>query len=212
MNLYPEIAALSEFLNAETHAISDERKEELEKLAMAILESLNRFGRADITVICTQNSRRSQLGQVWLKAAAAYYGIPGVRTYSGGTEATAFNPKMAEALKNAGFMVNRLDDSDNPKYYIPLSDEDLSLDIMYSKRFDESYNPKKDFIAVMVCSSADEACPLVEGAYKRVSLPYADPKKADGTSGEQNAYKQTIHEIGREFLYVMRLIRQDAEG
>lgn len=212
MNLYPEIAGLAETLNAEADSIDESRKLELEVLSRAILDSLHQLGHADLVVICTHNSRRSQLGQVWIKAAAAYYGIPAVRTYSGGTEATAFHHNMAQAMRDSGFMVNRLDDSENPKYYIPLSDEDLGLDILYSKKFDESYNPKKDFIAVMVCSQADEACPFVEGAFRRVSLPFDDPKKADGTANEQAAYINKVREMGREFLYVMRLVRQDAEA
>lgn len=202
MKLYPEIENLLNELSSEKHLITESRKQELEKFAATIQDAKTKFGKAEIIVICTHNSRRSHLGQVMLKAAAAYKQIDGIQTYSGGTEATAFNPRMLLALQNAGFRINQLDTSKNPKYYIPISDSDFSLDIFYSKRYSENYNPQKDYIAVMVCSQADEACPFVEGAFKRISLPYDDPKDFDGTEKEAEAYNSKIREIGREMYYV----------
>ena len=202
MKLYPEIENLMHELSLEKHLITETRKQELEKFAATIQDAKTEFGKAEITVICTHNSRRSHLGQVMLKAAAAYKQIDGIQIYSGGTEATAFNPRMVLALQSAGFRINQLDTSENPKYYIPISDSDFSLDIFYSKRYNESYNPQKDFIALLVCSQAETACPYVEGAFKRISLPYDDPKDFDGTEKEAEAYNVKIREIGREMLYV----------
>lgn len=205
--VYPELETLLASLESEFSLIPEQRKAELQSLAGLIRESLAQFNRADITVICTHNSRRSQLGQIWLKAAAMYYGVTGVHTYSGGTEATEFNYRMVLALKRAGFRINQLDVNDNPKYYLPLSDDDYSLDILYSKRFDESYNPQKNFIAFMVCSQADEACPVVKNAFGRFSLPYTDPKQADDSPEEEVVYNAKVREIGREMLFVMQQLR-----
>jgi arsenate reductase len=36
----------------------------------------------------------------------------------------------------------------------------------------------------MTCSEADKNCPIVLGALDRISLPYNDPKEADGTPEE----------------------------
>lgn len=208
--VYPELQTLIASLESEFTLIMPERRLALEALASDIRSSISMFNRADITVICTHNSRRSHLGQIWLKAAALYYGVAGMHTYSGGTESTAFNHRMVLALKRAGFRVNQLDVNDNPKYYIPLSDDDYSLDIHYSKRYDESYNPQKQFTALMVCSQADEACPLVLGAYKRVSMPYSDPKDADETPQEAAVYDDKVREIGREMLYAVSLLQTSA--
>jgi arsenate reductase len=143
-----------------------------------------------------------------MKAAATHYGVDGIFTFSGGTESTAFNSRMVTAMERAGFMIKQLDEWDNPKYLVRLSDEDPTLDIYFSKKFDDSYNPKSGFIAVMVCSDADEACPVVTGAAARVSLPYLDPKAADNTAEEDEAYDMKVMEIGREMLYVMRQVNQ----
>ena len=205
--VYPELQTLIASLESEFSLVSPERRLELEALARDIRSSIAQFNRADITVICTHNSRRSHLGQIWLKAAALHYGVAGIHTYSGGTEATAFNHRMVLALKRAGFRVNQLDVNDNPKYYIPLSDDDYSLDIHYSKRYNESYNPQKQFTALMVCSQADEACPMVTGAFKRISMPYSDPKAADDSAQEAAVYDNKVREIGREMLYALLALR-----
>ncbi len=206
MTLYPELNELALKLISGFGLIPESRKSELKILSEAIRDSINQFGHADITVICTHNSRRSQLGQLALKTAALYCNLKEVHCFSGGTEASAFNYRMVLALKRAGFRVNQVSAGDNPKFYIPVSDNDYNLDIYYSKRFDESYNPGKNFIAVMVCSQADDACPIVKGAYKRISLPYTDPKEADDSENETRVYSEKVNEIFREMLYTMSLL------
>jgi hypothetical protein len=57
----------------------------------------------------------------------------------------------------------------------------------------------------MVCSQADEACPLVRGA-KRFSLPYEDPKAYDDSVHEAGAYDMKVREMGREILYLVSKI------
>lgn len=205
MILYPELNELALKLISGFDEIPVARKSELKIFADAIRESINQFGRADIIVICTHNSRRSQLGQLALKTAALYYNLKEIHCFSGGTEATAFNYRMVLAIKRAGFRVNQVSSGENPKFYIPVSDNDYNLDIYYSKRFDESYNPGKNFIAVMVCSQADEACPFVPGAFKRISLPYADPKDSDESENETQVYGDKVNEIFREMLYAVSL-------
>lgn len=204
MNLYNNLHQAILKLELEFDLIPESRKQELKNLSLCIKESLVLFGRADLTIICTHNSRRSQLGQLWLKVAALYYGIENIYTYSGGTEATAFNIRMINALKDFGFNVKTLDETSNPKYHIKLADDDETMDILYSKVYSESYNPQQNFIAIMVCNSADKGCPLVVGAFKRVSLPYLDPKAFDDTDLEKEKYLEKVSEIGREMLFILK--------
>ncbi len=204
MNLHNNLHQAILKLELEFDLIPESRKQELKNLALTIKESLVLFGRADLTIICTHNSRRSQLGQLWLKVAALYYGIENIYTYSGGTEATAFNIRMINALKDFGFNVKTLDETSNPKYHIKLADDDETMDILYSKVYSESYNPQQNFIAIMVCNSADKGCPLVVGAFKRVSLPYFDPKAFDDTELEKEKYLEKVSEIGREMLFILK--------
>jgi len=47
------------------------------------------------------------MGQLWISVAAAYYGLPKVDTFSGGTAITAFNPRAVKALQDLGFEITR---------------------------------------------------------------------------------------------------------
>lgn len=204
MKLYNHLQQAITKLELEFELISEGRKQELKDLAKIIHESMEQFGRADLTVICTHNSRRSQLGQLWLKVAAIHYGVNNIFTFSGGTEATAFNIRMVDALKDFGFEVKALDETLNPKYHIKVAEDDETLDILYSKVYSENYNPQQNFIALLVCNSADKGCPIVAGAFKRISLPYLDPKTYDDTDLEKEKYLEKVSEIGREMLFILK--------
>ena len=201
MKFYPQLQNLVQELEQDFTSISEERKTDLHLFAEKIKESIQQFEKAKIIVICTHNSRRSHLGQVWLRLAAAKYHLP-VETFSGGTEATAFHLNMIEALKAAGFQVEKITENENPRYQVNISEEDKNQDLLFSKVYSDEYNPQDNFIAVMVCTEADGGCPFVAGSVARISLPYQDPKYADGTSEEKEAYLYTLKEIGREMLYV----------
>jgi protein-tyrosine-phosphatase len=182
--------------------ISSDRKKELEQLAILISESIEAFGFVKLIFVCTHNSRRSQLGQVCMRAAAEYLEIDHVFTYSGGTEATAFNHRMVAAIENAGFEVEKIDEEENPKYRLHFSLKNESDELYFSKKYDHVYNPNEHFIAVMVCDQADADCPFIPGAYKRFSLPYLDPKAFDDAENEAKAYQEKVLEIGREMFYL----------
>ena len=202
MKLYNNLQQAIAKLELEFDSIPESREQELKEIALTIKNSLTLFGRADLTVICTHNSRRSQLGQLWLKVAALHYGITNIYTFSGGTEATAFNIRMVNALHDFGFKVKNLDETLNPKYHIKLADNDDTMDVLYSKVYNESYNPQQNFIALLVCNSADKGCPIVAGAFRRISLPYLDPKEFDDTNLEKEKYLEKVNEIGREMLFI----------
>ncbi|MEZ4934354.1 MAG: protein-tyrosine-phosphatase [Saprospiraceae bacterium] len=167
-------------LEQEDHLIPKTRKLQLKELADFISERKEKGKTPKIMVICTHNSRRSQMAQLWLKVAAASYGIGKLRVFSGGTEATAFHPNAVAALKYAGLPLEQTTEGDNPFYECEIGNGGDVL-VMFSKKYDDPRNPKKGFAAVMVCNEADEACPVVVGAKARFSISYDDPKKFDGT-------------------------------
>jgi hypothetical protein len=158
--------------------------------------------------ICTHNSRRSQFCQLWAQTAAFYYGLTGIKTYSGGTKVTAFNHRVVDTLKRTGFtIIINSENKNNPKYAIKPGKYYPEI-IMYSKKYDNEINPENNFCAIMVCSDADEACPIVTGAGKRISLPYNDPKEFDGTSLEKEKYDECCRQIAREMFFVMEYVKE----
>jgi hypothetical protein len=149
------------------------------------------------------------MAQLWAQAAAHYFGISGVDTYSGGTEATAFNPRAVAALRRAGFEITQASEGENPVYDVRFTDEMEPLRC-YSKVHNEPPNPDRGFAAVMTCSDADAACPIVFGAVQRIAITYDDPKTADGTPDEATIYDERCRQIAREMLYVFSLAETGA--
>jgi len=195
-----------EDLENEYSFISKERKDVLKKVAKYITKSLADDGIANVNFICTHNSRRSHLAQVWAQTAAAYLGLVNVYAYSGGTEATAVYPSIIETLKNTGFQIETLAKGKNPIYTIKFDENEAAI-IGFSKVYSNSFNPKSDFCAVLVCSGADENCPVVTGADERILISYDDPKEFDGKPEESEKYEERSIQIAREMLYLMHKVK-----
>jgi arsenate reductase len=185
--------------------IPDERKEILSQLSTHIKEQRQKNQAINLVYICTHNSRRSHLGQVWGAVAANYYGISGINTYSGGTEATAFNPNAIKALKTAGFEITELAQGQNPRYLVSFG-EDLST-TCFSKIYDDKENPSDNFVAIMTCSHAEENCPYIPGVDLRIGITYDDPKAFDGTPQQDEKYLERSNQLALESLYVFSQIK-----
>ncbi|MEZ5031083.1 MAG: protein-tyrosine-phosphatase [Saprospiraceae bacterium] len=186
-----------------------DRKQALDDLAGWIRDRLQ-DGRPDpveVVFICTHNSRRSQLAHAWLAALAAQAGWDRIRSFSGGTEVTAFNHRAVQALERAGFQTTIYDElQDNPRYEVKFSPKSGPM-LMFSKRYDYPENPRSGFAAVMVCSDADTDCPYIPGADIRIPLPFIDPKASDGTPEEEATYDLGSRQIAAELAYVIRQIQ-----
>lgn len=179
--------------------ISDSRKEILQQIATYINRQKEKHKTAKLIFICTHNSRRSQMAQVWAKVFSEFHGIP-VELYSGGTEITAFHPNAIKALERAGFKIENTDGK-NPDIFIHFSGNDQPIRC-FSKLFNDSTIPDKDFAAVMTCSDADENCPIIPGASERILLSYKDPKEFDNTDQEATAYDKCCMQIASEMKYL----------
>jgi len=202
---------------AELQGIPAERRGPLDQLADHIGRRLAAGQPARLLFICTHSSRRSQIAQVWAAVAAHHHRLVGIETFSGGTEVTAFDRRAVAALKRCGLEIDidigidgrapaagrgsALDPGANPVSTVRWAVDAEPLRC-FSKRLDDPVNPGEHHCAVMTCSSADRACPVVPGALERIPLPYADPKAADDTPGEQGAYDACCRQIAREMLYV----------
>ncbi len=197
--LFPALQTYVVAVMKEFDQILAERKEELAALTSYVQGKVAANQSVQLTFICTHNSRRSHLSQLWAQVAAYYYGIPNVKTYSGGTEATAFNPRAVKAIEEAGFTVEKTREESNPLYLVTYSEEEPPMKA-FSKVYDEGGNPTTDFGAVMTCTHADENCPFIPGAV-RISLPYDDPKAFDGTDQETEKYAERCRQIARELFY-----------
>jgi len=199
-------AEIEEFIKTLSFdSITTKRKEVLQPLIDYIQEKTEEFEEVNLNFICTHNSRRSHLAQIWAQAAAHFYKISGITCYSGGTEVTAMFPKVGETLSNQGFQISKIAETDNPVYAIKYSEDEHPV-ICFSKTFDNSFNPAKKFAAIMTCSSANEACPFIPGAEKRIPITYEDPKAFDNTPQQNEKYLERSIQIATEMCYVFSKI------
>lgn len=202
--LFSKIENIIKDLNPET--ISNERKAVLQPLADFINYKVSKNEDIRINFICTHNSRRSHLSQVWGQTMAHHFQIKNVFCYSGGTEATALFPVAAQTLQNAGFEVLSLSEGNNPIYAIKYASNEHPI-ICFSKKIDDDFNPKSGFAAIMTCDSADEACPMVLGAEKRIPITFEDPKAFDNTPLQLEKYNERSLQIATELFYVFSQIK-----
>ena len=194
-------------ITQELDQIPAERQEALKKVAHFIRSKVQAKEEPQLTFICTHNSRRSHLSQIWAQTAAAYYDVPGVKTFSGGTEATACNERTVACLKRAGFdITNSTPDQKNPVYLVRYSPAAEPIRA-FSKVYSGEGNPTSDFVALMTCDSADKSCPVVMGSSLRVAIPYVDPKVSDGSDKEAATYDERCRQIAREMFFLMRQAR-----
>jgi len=208
--LYPELSNYIASLDQDVERIDPERKELLRELADYVGSERDSGQVAKLTFICTHNSRRSHMSQIWAATMANHFGIEGVETFSGGTEATAFNPRAVAAMERAGFEIDN-PGSENPAYKVRFSD-DLEPMICFSKKYDDPSNPQKEFAAIMTCSHADETCPFIPGAKFRIPIPYDDPKAADDTPEETTRYDERCRQIAAEMHYLFNRVALEHEG
>ena len=179
--------------------IVDHRKDLLKPLRDYVVLKSKQKVEANLTFICTHNSRRSQLAQVWAKIISDYYGFT-VNSFSGGTEVTNCNSRTIASFERMGFKVKN-PGGENPHYELTYHEKRRPITV-FSKTFDDASNPKNNFAAVMTCTNADENCPIIAGAEKRISLPFEDPKIYDNSNQESEKYDERSTQIASEMKYI----------
>ncbi|MCS6929683.1 MAG: protein-tyrosine-phosphatase [Saprospiraceae bacterium] len=196
------LAPISHYLDSlRRDAVMPEHIPILDGIASYAAEVIRAGRTVRLTFICTHNSRRSHLAQVWAQVVAHWMGLAPVECYSGGTEVTACNLRTVAALKRAGLEIVPITTGENPIYLIRYA-EGVAPIAAFSKIYDAPPNPREHFGAVMTCAQAEKNCPFVVGAERRFSLPYDDPKIADDTPQEGIIYDERCRQIAREMLYL----------
>ncbi len=202
--MFTEVQNTIQLFAAES--ITEERKLVLQPLVEYIQNKKNNNETIRLNFICTHNSRRSHLSQIWAQTMAHFFRVKNIDCYSGGTEATALFPKVAETLIIQGFQIQQLSENTNPLYAIKFAENESAV-ICFSKKYNDKFNPKNNFGAIMTCNNADEGCPIVNGAEARFPIKYDDPKAFDGTDLQNEKYAERSLEISQEMWWVFKSIR-----
>ncbi len=199
--MYTHVKKYCDDLVLEFNSISNERKVLLKQISSYINSKINKGEPINLVYVCTHNSRRSHFGQIWAHVASKYYQVNNVNTFSGGTEATAFNVNAINAIKRVGFEVKKMDNNVNSIYQIYFDEFENPI-ICFSKVYNDSQNPKSEFAAIMTCSDAEENCPFIPGVELRIGTTYDDPKAFDGTPQQDKKYDERCKQIALETFYV----------
>ena len=189
-----------------TERISEERKRILQPLIQFISSKLSKNKEVRLNFICTHNSRRSHFSQVWAQTAAAYFNIKNVFCYSGGTQTTALFPVVAKTLEQSGLKIKTITTGNNPIYTIKYGENEHPI-IGFSKSYNDDFNPKSKFVAILTCSQADGGCPYIAGAEKRIAITFEDPKDFDDTPQQEQKYQERSLQIATEICYVFSQIK-----
>jgi arsenate reductase len=204
--MIPSIKAYCDFIQKEIDIIPAQRKEILDKITQYINTKKAEQKPVKLVYVCTHNSRRSHFGQVWAQVAASFYGVKDVQTFSGGTEATAFNINAINALKRIGFEIKAMDDKKNTLYHVfyDLSERPI---VCFSKVYNDAVNPSDEFAAIMTCSDAEQNCPFIPGVELRIATTYDDPKTFDLTPLKDAKYDERCKQIATETFYIFSQVK-----
>lgn len=204
IKLFPNIESV--ILTFDFTKIATERKKNLLPLVDFIQNKVTNKQAVILNFICTHNSRRSHLSQVWAQTAATYYNIKTAFCYSGGIEATALYPTVLKTLEESGFKIVAIADGNNPIYSIKYAENEHPI-IGFSKTYDNDFNPRNSFAAILTCTQADGDCPFISGAEKRIIIPFEDPKAFDYTSQQTEKYQERNLQIATEMFYIFSQIK-----
>src|SRR5690625_3979946 len=120
--MYTKLKDYISGLTLDFDSIPEERKHSLQDIANFITKDLNEKGVVKLNFICTYNSRRCHLAQIWTQTAAFQFEIDGVETYSGGPEAIAFTPRAVASIERAGVDIKK-PGGDKPSIAVRFHDE-----------------------------------------------------------------------------------------
>mgnify|MGYP001202031952 FL=1 len=182
--------------------ISDSRKLILKELVKYIKTKKASKSEVHLNFICTHNSRRSQFCQIWAETASAYYNKK-IYCYSGGLVVTEFNINAVNTMKKCGFDVIK-SGSKNPTYSLYYSNSRVRPIFVFSKLYNDPVNKANSFAAITTCSDAEENCPFILNAKKRIFLEYDDPKLFDNLPNKMEKYFDCSFQIASELFYVFR--------
>ena len=185
-----------------SHEIAASRKPILNELVKYINSKKASKREVHLNFICTHNSRRSQFCQIWAETASAYYNKK-TYCYSGGLVVTEFNVNAVNTMKKCGFDVIK-SASKNPTYSLYYSNSRLRPISVFSKLYNDPANKANSFAAITTCSDAEENCPFILNAEKRIFLQYDDPKLFDNLPNKMEKYFDCSLQIASELFYVFR--------
>jgi arsenate reductase len=140
----------------------------------------------NVLFLCTGNSCRSQMAEGWLRTL----GGDAFAAQSAGIEAHGKNPRAIAVMREAGVDISGQESTVVTGSMIAAAN-----------------------VVVTVCGHADEQCPALPPAVKKLHWPLTDPAKATGTEQEiMAAFRATRDEVEARVRRLIADLREGAAG
>ena len=170
---------------------NQKRKKRLDNIASVINENLNKT--RSIVFLCTHNSRRSQICEVWGKVFAEIYRKK-ININSAGAFKTVVHSQVYESIVKCGLVVDNKKEIFFDKKKFKLNSKTIDSLTM------------KNFIAVMTCSNAEKSCPNDPRSIRNIKMFFNDPRIYDETDKMSREYLNTTIYIAEELNYIFKNI------
>ena len=170
---------------------NQKRKKRLDNIASVINENLNKT--RSIVFLCTHNSRRSQICEVWGKVFAEIYRKK-ININSAGAFKTVVHSQVYESIVKCGLIVNNKKEIFFDKKKFKLNSKTTDSITM------------KNFIAVMTCSDTEKSCPHDSRSVRNIKMFFNDPRIYDETDKMSREYLKTTTYIAEELNYIFKNI------
>lgn len=203
-----ELQSYVEELESGFDFIPHERKQELGTIVNYLTQQKKANRPIKITLLSKDNAYRSQLSQVWLSIATQYYQLNGINAFSAGYTPKKFSPKVANALKRTGLIVERLKGNELPTYKISARVKGKPI-LTFSKSFANRLNPSKEYIAIFMHELAPSTQQfLSNGANTQFDLHYLAPIDFAKKEVDKLAHDEQCQTIAKEMFYIIYSIQQ----
>jgi len=194
------------FKNAITkYSISQQRQELLIAISNFISEQLKKKPPVYLNFIDENNSRISQLLQVWSAFAIQYFNLQAIHSFSGGITVSSVHKNTIKSLQKLGFKFQLLDFFHQNSSYIASSKNFNEISLVFSKSI---YNPANisPYITIMVCENPIDISSYIQNSLKTFHLEYPNPTTFDATLYQSEKYAALNLQIAAETYFLFKKI------
>ena len=179
------------------------RLEILIKLSEFISDQLKNQSFVNLNFIDKENSKTSQLLQVWSSFAIQYFKLKNIQSYSGGISVSSVHKNTIKSLQKIGFRFQIVDFSHQNSSYRVSSNNFIGSGLLFSKSV---YHPtnKSPFIAIIVSENSNIISPYIPDALKLFHLEYPNPNSLDTNLFKIEKYTALNIQIAAEIHFLFK--------
>jgi len=180
-----------------------QRLELLIKLSKFISDQLKKESFVNLNFIDENNSKISQLLQVWSSFAIHYFKLKNIQSYSGGISVSSVHKNTIKSLQKIGFKFQLVDFSHQNSSYLINSNNFTGTGLVFSKSVYDQTN-KSPFIALIVSENPNTISPYITDTVKLFHLEYPNPNSFDTNLLKTERYTALNLQIAAEIHFLFK--------